>query len=176
MNLNFLRLLILALVCWIFLHRATGLLYYAAAMIVLLEGLNGQKAFRLLPNFKIYNTLFVSYLAFVVLNRTRSFKWSERAEAIINIAEHGFFAIFICLIIWLFLNIFTKMTFRWKAIWILISFNIIGVLNEVFQNWLCHHELIDFIADARKDMIVNLLGSFLFLILLKKITVDEFLN
>jgi VanZ family protein len=65
------------------------------------------------------------------------------------------------------------MTFRWNAIWVWILFNITGVLNEVFQNWLCHHELMDFIADARKDMIVNLLGSFLFLILLKKIAVVE---
>jgi hypothetical protein len=173
MNLNFLRLLITALVCWAYWHRATGLLYYAAAMIVLLEGLNWQTSFRLLPNFKIYNTLFVSYLAFIVLNRTRSFTWSEPVEAILNIAEHAFFAIIVCSMLWLFLNIFTKRNFRWKAIWMLIVFNIIGVLNEVFQNWLCHHELVDFIADARKDMIVNLLGSFLFLILLKRTDVSD---
>jgi VanZ family protein len=173
MNLNFLRLLIAALVCWAYWHRATSLLYYAAAMIVLLEGLNWQKAFRLLPNFKIYNTLFVSYLAFIMLNRTRSFKWSEPVEAILNIAEHGFFAIIVCSILWLFLNIFTKRNFRWKAIWVLVIFNIIGVLNEVFQNWLNQQPFWDFVADARKDMIVNALGAFLFLILLKKIAVSE---
>jgi hypothetical protein len=170
MNYNFLRLLILTLVCWTYWHHATGILYYAAAMIVLLEGLNWQKAFRLLPNFKMYNTLFVSYLTFIVLNRTRSFKWSEPVEEIINIAEHGFFALIVCSILWLFLNIFTKMAFRAKAIGVFIIFNVIGVLNEVFQNWLCHHDLVDFIADARKDMIVNMLGSLIFLIFAKRDT------
>jgi hypothetical protein len=139
-------------------------LYYAGVMIGSMFFLNRQKAFNKLPNYSIFNAVFIGYLAFIVVNRTRSFKFSHFTEGCINIAEHGFFALVICLKLLVYLHLFTSFSFRKKAIFAALLFNAIGFLNEIFQNWLCKRSLLFFIEDARKDMIVNLLGSLLFLL------------
>jgi hypothetical protein len=140
-------------------------LYYAAVMIGSILFLNRQKTFNELLNYGSINAIFYGYLTFIVFNRTRSVKFSEFTEGGINIAEHGFFALVICLKLFVYLHLFTTFTFRKKAIFAASLFNVIGVLNEAFQNWLNHRPLFVFIADARKDLVVNLLGSFLFLLL-----------
>jgi hypothetical protein len=143
-----------------------SLLYYAAVMVASIEFLNSRKAFKDLPNYRIFNLIFVSYLVFIILNRSRNVKFSVYTEGSLNIAEHSFFALIICSKLLLYLHLFSKFSFKLKAIFAFIAFNLIGFLNEIFQNQLNHRALFEFIEDARKDMIVNGLGSLLFLILL----------
>ena len=132
--------------------------------------LNSQKAFKNLPSHGVFTAFFVGYLAFIVVNRTRSVKFSLFNEGVVNIAEHGFFALVICLKLFVYVHLFTSFSFRKKTIFAALLFNSIGVLNEIFQNWLVERSLLVFIADARKDMLVNLLGSFLFLLILQLYT------
>ncbi len=160
------RLIIAALLIIILINGNYSLLYYAAVMVASIEFLNSQKAFKMLPNYTLFNVIFMTYLVFIILNRSRHFKWGEFTEGSLNIVEHGFFALIICLKLLLYFHLFSNYSFRLKAIFAALMFNLIGFINEIFQNSLNHRPLFLFIEDARKDMIVNVLGSLLFLILL----------
>jgi hypothetical protein len=163
---NLLRLIYAALLIVILINGNYSLLYYAAVMVASIEFLNSKKAFKSLPNYTIYNGVFIGFLVFIILNRSRHFKLSEFTEGSLNIAEHGFFAFIICLKLLLYFHLFSNYPFRLKAIFAALMFNLIGLINEIFQSWLNHRAFFLFIEDARKDMIVNGLGSLLFLILL----------
>ena len=163
---NLLRLIYAALLIIILMNGNYSLLYYAAVMVTSIEFLNSQKAFKNLPNYAIYNGVFIGYLIFIILNRSRHFKFSAYTEGSLNIAEHGFFALIICLKLLLYFHLFSNYSFRLKAIFAALIFNLIGLINEIFQNWLNHRALFLFIEDARKDLIINFLGTVLFLILL----------
>jgi hypothetical protein len=160
------RLIYVVLLIIIIIGGNYSLLFYAAVMVASIEYLNRQKAFKNLPNYGIFNVIFVSYLVFIVLNRSRNFKFGVYTEGSLNIAEHGFFALIICSKLLLYFHLFSKYALKTKAIFAFISFNLIGLFNEIFQNQLNHRPLFLFIEDARKDMIVNGLGSLLFLIIL----------
>ncbi len=162
----YLHLIYALLLIIIILGGNHSLLYYATVMVGSIEFLNRQKAFRNLPNYGIFNVIFIGYLVFIILNRSRHIKFGAYTEGSLNIAEHGFFALIICSKLLLYLHLFSKYSFRIKAISIVFIFNLIGLINEIFQNQLNHRPLSLFIEDARKDMIVNGLGSFLFLIIL----------
>ena len=163
---NLLRLIYAALLIIILINGNYSLLYYCAVMIASIEFLNSQKAFKNLPNYTIYNGVFMVYLAFIILNRSRHFKFTVFTEGSLNIAEHGFFALIICLKLLLYFHLFSNYSFRLKAIFAVLIFNLVGLINEIFQNWLNGLPFFFFTEDARKDMTVNVLGSILFLILL----------
>jgi hypothetical protein len=163
---NLLRLIYAALLIVIILAGNYSLLYYAIVMVASIEFLNSQKVFKNLPNYTIFNVIFITYLVFIIINRSRHFKFGAYTEGTLNIAEHGFFALIICSKLLLYFHLFSKYSFKLKAIFAFIAFNLIGLINEIFQNKLNHRPLFLFIEDARKDMIVNGLGSLLFLIIL----------
>jgi hypothetical protein len=160
---NLLRLIMVVILMTIIINGKYQLLYYAAVMIGSIEFLNQQKSFRNSPNHKLLNAVFISYLVLIILNRTRHFKCDNFTEGVINIGEHSFFALVICLKLLVYLHLFSNFSFRLKAIFTFLFFNLIGLINEIFQNQLNHRSLLLFIEDARKDMIINALGSILFL-------------
>ncbi len=166
-----LRLIYSAIIVLIIVGGHYYLLYYAAVMITSIEFLNSQKAFKNLPNYLIFNAMSIGYLIFIALNRSRHFKFSENTEGVINIAEHAFFALIICLKLLLYFHLFSNYSFKIKTIFAIITFNLIGLFNEIFQNYLNHRALFLFIEDARKDMIINVLGTILFLLIL---TISQF--
>jgi hypothetical protein len=165
MTINYLRLIAVALLIVICATSSYQLLYYVAVFFGSIEFLNRQKAFTDLPNVQLFNAIFAVFLVFIVLNRSRHFKMSDFTEGSLNIAEHGFFALIICLKLLLYFHLFSHFSFRLKAIFAALIFNLIGVVNEIFQSWLNQRPLFSFIEDARKDLFINLLGTFLFLII-----------
>lgn len=166
MTINQLRFITAALLVLILATRSYHMFYYVAVFVGSIEFLNHQKAFKTLPNFKLFNAIFIIYLTFVIVNRSRHIKFSDYTEGVINIAEHGFFALIICLKLLLYFHLFSNYSIRLKAILVAFIFNFIGIINEVFQSWLNQRALFAFIEDARKDLIINFLGTVLFLILL----------
>ena len=166
MTINHLRLIVVALLVIISITGSYQLLYYVAVFVGSIEFLNQRDAFKNLPNFKFLNGIFALFLTFIVLNRSRHFKMSHYTEGVVNILEHGFFALIICLKLLLYFHLFSNYSIRLKAVLVAIIFNSIGIVNEIFQNWLNHRALFSFIEDARKDLLINCLGSILFLILL----------
>lgn len=166
MTINHLRLIVAALLIVIGITNSYQLLYYASVFVGSIEFLNQRKAFKNLPNFKFLNGIFALFLIFIILNRSRHIRFSVYTEGVVNILEHGFFALIICLKLLLYFHLFSKYSIRLKALLVALIFNSIGIINEIFQNWLNRRALFSFIEDARKDLIINFLGTILFLILL----------
>ena len=166
MTINHLRLIVVALLIVIGITSSYQLLYYLAVFVGSIEFLNQREAFRNLPNFKFLNVIFIAFLTFIILNRSRHIRFGVYTEGVVNILEHGFFALIICLKLLLYFHLFSNYSIRLKAILVAVIFNLIGIVNEIFQSWLNHRALFSFIEDARKDLIINFLGTILFFILL----------
>ena len=166
MTINHLRLIVVALLIVIGVTSSYQLLYYTAVFVGSVEFLNQREAFKKLPNFKLLNLVFIAFLTFIILNRSRHIRLSVYTEGVVNILEHGFFALIICLKLLVYFHLFSNYSIRLKAFLVALAFNLIGLVNEIFQNWLNHRALFSFIEDARKDLLINCLGSILFLILL----------
>ncbi len=166
MTINYLRLIVVALLIIISITRSYQLLYYAAVFVGSIEFLNRRETFKNLPSFKFLNLVFIAFLTFIILNRSRHIKFSVYTEGVLNILEHGFFALIICLKLLVYFHLFSNYSIRLKAILVALSFNLIGIINEIFQSWLNHRALFSFIEDARKDLIINFLGTIIFIIIL----------
>jgi hypothetical protein len=127
--------------------------------------LNSRMRYQQLAAHSMYNTIFLGYLVFIVINRIRSFlkyKLTPFAEEVINIAEHGLFAIVICLKILVYLGIFTNWKDSKKYFYSVFTLNILGILNEFFQNWLQNRNMVVFSGDSQKDLMINFVGSIVF--------------
>jgi hypothetical protein len=48
-------------------------------------------------------------------------------------------------------------------LYIALIFNILGVLNEFMQNMMCSRETFDLIPDSQKDLVMNMLGTLIFI-------------
>lgn len=138
-------------------------LWYIAAMHFSLETLN-RKQLYLQHSYKFYNCIFWVY-ELVLLERLRSRFFSEQTEWLLNCAEHLFFGIIICIKIYIYTAVFSKESAwqRWRrGLAAFLVFNMIGVLNEIFQNDLAGRKLVVFIPDSIKDMQMNLIGAVIF--------------
>ncbi len=137
--------------------------WYIAAMHISLEILNHRKGY-LQQSYKLYNFIFWGY-SLVLLERLRSVHFNASAEWLLNCAEHLFFGIVICLKVYIYTAVFTnvtKPTRLKRGVAAFLLFNVIGVVNEVFQNWLSSRNLFVFIADSMKDMGMNIIGATVF--------------
>ena len=163
MNLKAFLLFSAALFVWIVASRVYMLLYYWSALLVCVSFLNTRKRFKQQP-YKWVNLLFFLYMLFIVWERTRHYKFGALTELIINDAEHIFFAVIISLLIALLLTLsFTNTNSYAKTIVItIVIFNIVGVLNELFQNTIAGRPVFILIPDSQKDILMNLCGSTLF--------------
>ena len=166
MTINPLRLIVVALLIVIGVTNSYQLLYYTAVFVGSIEFLNRREAFKKLSNFTFLNLIFIAFLTFIILNRSRHIRFDTYTEGPLNILEHGFFALIICLKLLVYFHLFSNYSIRLKAFLVALVFNLIGLVNEIFQNWLNHRAFFTFIEDARKDLLINLLGSILFLTLL----------
>ena len=141
-------------------------LWYIAFMHLSVEVLNRQRIY-LLHAFKIYNCIFWLY-ELVLAERLFKHSVSEIFEWLLNCAEHLGFGIIICLKIYIYTAVFLKLNVlsrQHRALVAVFLFNLVGVLNEIFQNHLCHRSLFIFIIDSIKDIQMNLIGSVIFFLL-----------
>lgn len=139
------------------------LLYYWVVLLLIAVFMYTRPQFKNRHNsfLKIFMLL---YVAFITWERTRHYKFAPTPELIINDAEHILFAWLICLIIFnlLALKRSPALTFAKKLIITVIAFNVVGVLNEFFQNTIGHRPLFVMIPDSVKDIIMNVYGAVLF--------------
>ena len=163
MNINRVRIANILLAAIMLLAGQYNYLWYIGAMHLSLEVLNRQNVY-LLHAYKIYNFIFWSY-ELVLLERLRTAHLSALTEWLLNCAEHLAFGVVICLKIYIYTAVFSKgkVRSRWqRALIAFVVFNMIGVVNEIFQNNLAHRNLFVFIADSIKDIKMNLLGAVVF--------------
>jgi Fe2+ transport system protein B len=166
MTINHLRLLSLLLIALIFWSKNNHLYYYLGAMLVSVEFLNNHKIYRTASSSRIFNAIFASFTLFIMVNRTRTFQFANFTEGVLNLAEHGFFALVICLKIAVYLRFFSPLSKRWQPIVAVLLFNGLGIFNEIFQNYLNQRPILGFIADAQKDIVVNGVGAAVFLFII----------
>lgn len=120
--------------------------------------------------FKISQLIFTLFVSYVLFVRAHSWGFSEKTEYNLNTIEHLLFSIVICWLIYNYLSFFmTKMWFNPIVLSVLL-FNVIGLVNEFFQNYFQGKSI--FILDefSIKDLVANIFGSIIFIIIIKFLT------
>ncbi len=164
--LKFQRILFLLLAFAIVLSGVYVMLIYELVYYLSFEYLNSNEKYRRLESYKTYNWLFIAYMAFEVAVRTHVFKLNARMDYHVNTAEHLFFTFLISMSISIYLHFFNLLEENrlLKLLTVFVILNIIGVLNEFFQNFYQHEPLFVLEGNDLKDLVVNVIGSSLFVI------------
>lgn len=151
--------------------RQYQILYYFPIMFLSLEYLNSNEQYRTQFRYKILNGIFIAYLLFICIDRGRPVKFYLNIELVINSIEHVLLGFIICIKIAVYYLLLKKKLLlkRNELIGIAISFNIVGFLNEFFQNWYKHQPLWKLSFDSQKDILMNIIGTILFIVFYKKI-------
>lgn len=143
----------------------TPLIWYWTALLIIVIILN------LLKDYKKYaaiaNLFFFCYIVFITWERTRQYKFSHDAEYMLNNAEHILFAVIVCLIAALFIKILLipSASFIKTLLLSVVVFNIIGIVNEYFQNIINHRSFGILTDDSQKDLLMNISGTALFVVI-----------
>lgn len=161
------RLSFLLLAIAIIFSKVYVLLIYESVYYLSFEYLNSNKKYREINAHKTYNWLFIAYLAFEVLVRAHLFNLGERIDYHINSVEHLFFTFLISLTISIYMHFFDLLAENRlvKLMTVFIILNLIGVINEYFQNFYQGLPLFYLEETDIKDLIINLIGSSLFVII-----------
>lgn len=164
MNLTHIRISFLLLTLLVLFSIHNLHLAYLWAMWISAEYLNNNKTFIKHKQHQSYNFIFWLFTVFVIVNRSRSVAFSPALEEFVNICEHFFYALVIGIKLHVYFRLLLRKFVRRPILWIFTSLNVIGFINEIFQNWLRHRPLLEFIADSKKDMLVNFVGSLVFVL------------
>lgn len=158
------RLLFYSLIGVVVLNEHYMMLMYSGVFYISFEYLNQNNNYLALKKHNYYNWIFILFLAFIVWVRTRSFSFSEPIEFHLNTVEHLFFAITICILITVYLQLFgiLKENSIRNLFLVLVVFNCIGVVNEWVQNYFRQVEVFTLDQSNIKDIVINLIGSALF--------------
>jgi hypothetical protein len=163
MNIKLFRLLSLVLLARILFTSHNMLLAYWAALIFSVGYLNTRQEF--VANIRLYNALFFIYLLFIVALRTTGTSKNQSIVYVVNVFEHLVFAFIISFKISLYLTLF-KATNTLKEIarycLCAVLFNIVGFMNEIYQNLAKGLPPFKFSYGSKIDMLVNVVGSVLF--------------
>lgn len=163
---NFQRLLFLIFFIAIILIKTNILLIYEIVFFSSYEYLNSNKKYIQLQLHSNYNWFFLFFLGLIILVRADLFNFSDAVDYHLNSVEHLFFSFVICLLLSIYMELFEVLTNCkiLKFIVIFVVFNFIGLLNEYFQNYFLHSDVLLLKENDTKDMMINILGSFLFVI------------
>ncbi len=149
------------------------LLGYWLALFISIEFLNRQQIY-LKSRFKALNLLYFIYLSFIILERGSKVLFPIISASkpnldlskimVLNIVEHLAFALVVCTQLYFYFCIFSRQTGhkKWLHLKIVVLFNLLGMLNEVYQASFTFKGQFSFSAEALKDIFVNIAGSVLY--------------
>ena len=171
MSIKTVRIFALILLIIILFSKQFQILYYFFVLFISLEYLNQNEKYNSIYNYRLLNAIFVSYAVFICIERGRPTQFYPFIEIIINSIEHLLFGFVICLKIAVYYSILkNKISLKGnELIRIAVTFNIIGFANEFFQNWYKHQSLWQLNIDSRKDILMNIFGTLIFILFYKKI-------
>jgi hypothetical protein len=160
---RFLFYVLISIIVW---NKHYLLLMHSIFFYISFESLNQNANYLSLKRHDLYNWIFIFFLAFITWVRTRSFPFSESIEFHLNTAEHLFFAITVCVLVTVYLQLFgvLKANTIQNLVLVLVVFNLIGVVNEWVQNYFREVEVFTLDQSNIKDIVINAIGSVLFLI------------
>lgn len=159
-QLGYYRLLFVALLGVAFYSPLNTLPFYIAVFWLAFELLNAQKLYTGQSYSRFSNLALLSLPIFVILVRNHWVPYYLEGIAVYNIMEHALFAFTFCLYLDCLLLCWQKI--RVSGIGMLLLFNGIGIVNELFQNAVSGEPLTAFSAEDWKDIGVNGVGSILF--------------
>jgi len=167
---RFTRLFYLLSLFVVYLINVPILYFYILFFFISVEVLLLKKSKSETKNFKfsqLFFTVFVSYVLFV---RAHIWGFSDETEYNLNTFEHLLFSLVICLLIFHYISFYSSKKIQNPIFLSVFIFNLIGIINEFFQNYFQGKSI--FILDefSIKDVIVNVIGSVVFVIIIKLLT------
>ena len=157
------------LLCLFFVYiiEAPLLCFYILFFFVCVEILLLKKHKSETQIFKVSQLFFISFVSYVVLVRAFIPRFSDTTNYNLNTIEHVLFAIVICVLIFYYLSFYSKNKTRNSVVFSVVIFNIIGLINEFFQNYFQGKAI--FIIDkfSIKDLIANGFGTIIFIVIFK---------
>lgn len=165
MNIKWFRIFAFLLLAWIIFRHKYVLVGYWLVLYTVVEFLCSRKKYVQERN--NIALIFCCYLLFITIIRTTHYILPKWIVYIINAVEHIFFAFAVSYMLILFGGLVEKFNQHKIATQLLITalfFNVIGVLNEVYQCLAKSKPVFAFINDfgAWVDLGVNVFGSILF--------------
>jgi hypothetical protein len=176
MNIQQTRFLSVIILLIIVITNQYQILNYLPIMVISLEYLNRNKIYLTTYNYKLLNSIFIGYVLFICLDRGRPFEFTVLIEMIFNSIEHMLFGFVICLKASVYYSILKKKQTLsiTELIKIVLVFNVFGFFNEFFQNWYKNQEIWLLTFDSKKDILMNIIGSVIFILMYQKIQKNIF--
>lgn len=145
---------------WIMLAGVYFMLLYWLVLALSLEWLNSRPFYT--HSWRRLNWFFAGYLYFILLVRAIHWKWEPHFREAVNIIEHLLFAMLVCTLLFLgSLAVNPRLGLYKRLVGVYLLLNVVGLVNEVYQNIIVGRLAVAFVADSIKDMGVNLAGSLL---------------
>lgn len=163
----FTRLFYLLSLFVVYLINAPILYFYILFFFVSVEILLRKKSKSDTRVFKISQLIFTLFVSYVLFVRSHVFGFSNETECNLNTMEHLLFSLVICLLIYYYISFFCQNKIGKPVLFSVLIFNVIGLINEFFQNYFQGKGI--FILDefSIKDLIVNAIGSMIFIVIIK---------
>ncbi len=150
----------------VYLIKVPILYFYILFFFISVEVLLLKKSKSETKLFKFSQLFFIVFVSYVLFARAHIWGFSIETDYNLNTIEHIFFSLVICLLIYFYTSFYSKKMLNPIFLSVFI-FNLIGIINEFFQNY-CQEKPI-FVLDefSVKDLIVNALGSVVFILIMK---------
>jgi hypothetical protein len=174
MGIKLSRLIFILCIAWVFYWNVNKMVIgYAVFMWAAMEIFNSNKVYKNLRYYKLYNALFIGLLLFTTIDRSRKSVIPAAWEYTLDVSVHFFFASITILLICIMAIVFLKekpIKSSQLIIVAVVLFNIIGLINEFYQNifkpkhvdiWLIDNE-------SKLDITVNLISSIICILLHKR--------
>lgn len=164
-NARWYRWLMAGALIWIMLAGVYFMLLYWLVLLSSLEWLNSRSFYT--EGWRRLNWFFTGYLYFILLVRAVHWKWEPHFREAVNIVEHLLFAMLVCTLLFLgSLAVNPRLGLFKRLAGVYVLFNVVGLVNEVYQNIIVGRLAAAFVADSIKDIGVNLAGSLLAVLVL----------
>ena len=172
MRIQLFRTFVFIILAWLLFREKYTLILYWFVLVGSVEILNRQAKFQKITS--PLNVIFFTLLLYSIILRTFKLHFSPEINLWTNGFEHILFAAIISFKIYLYLNAsFHKLKIPLLICISAIMFNAVGIINEIYQNWVGHRNLYAIIPDTQTDLFVNIIGSVLFVFIMYRLFVKS---
>lgn len=155
----------------VYLINVPILYFYILFFFISVEVLVLKKVKSETQIFKFSQLVFTFFVSYVLFVRASIWGFSELTNYNLNTIEHVLFALVICLLIFYYISFFSNIRILHAILWSALIFNIIGLINEFFQNYFQGKRLFILEEFSIKDLIANVLGTLVFIVIIKFLTI-----
>lgn len=154
----------------VYLINVPILYFYILFFFISVEVLLLKKSKSETQMFKLSQLFFTFFVSYVLFVRAHIWGFSEETCYNLNTIEHLLFSLVICLLIYCYISFYSNKKIQNSIFLSVMIFNLIGLINEFFQNYFQGKSVLMLDEFSIKDLIVNVLGSVIFIIIIRIIT------